>query len=67
MLTGGRKRVLLILVPLAPATLSRLEELAAQVREKAGIDLQPMQLAALLLEKSSAELSAEEARRLLGA
>src|SRR5712692_2179179 len=38
------------LVPLAPCTLKRLEEIAARVREHSGASLEPMQLAALLLE-----------------
>ena len=53
------------LVPLAPRTLARLEELAAQLREQSQVALEPMQLAGLLLEKSTEQLSAEEAERLL--
>ena len=45
------------LVPLAPRTLKRLEELAAKVREHGGVSIEPMQLAALLLEKKTEELS----------
>jgi hypothetical protein len=55
------------LVPLAPRTLARLEELAAQLREHSQVALEPMQLAGLLLEKSTEQVSAEEAQRLLGA
>lgn len=55
------------LVPLAPRTLERLEHLAAGVRERSGVTVQPMQLAALLLEKSAEELSDAEATELLGA
>jgi hypothetical protein len=54
------------LVPLAPRTLARLEELAAQLREKGQVALEPMQLAGLLLEKSTEQVSAEEAESLLG-
>ena len=36
------------LIPLAPATLKRLEEIMATVREHGGVSIQPMQLAALL-------------------
>jgi hypothetical protein len=53
------------LVPLAPRTLARLEALAAQLREQSQVALEPMQLAGLLLEKSTEQLSAEEAERLL--
>ena len=55
------------LVPLAPHTLKRLEHLAAGVRERSGVTVQPMQLAALLLEKSAEELSDAQASELLGA
>lgn len=55
------------LVPLAPSTLERLEQLSAEVREHTGVNVQPMQLAALLLERSAQELSEPEARKLLGA
>src|SRR3990172_440750 len=48
------------LVPLAPRTLERLEELAARVREHGGVSLEPMQLAALLLEKTTQDLSEDE-------
>jgi hypothetical protein len=53
------------LLPLAPATLKRLEELAEKIRTDRGISLEPMQLAALLLEKA-AEISADEAEDLVG-
>src|SRR6266508_6354625 len=46
------------LLPLAPRTLKKLEELSAKVREH-GMNVEPMQLAALLLEKTSEQLSAE--------
>lgn len=48
------------LVPLAPRTLERLERLAAKVRRR-GAKLEPMQLAALLLEKTTEDLSRAEA------
>src|SRR5215813_7675119 len=53
------------LVPLAPQTLKRLEEVAAKVCVHAGVSLQPMQLAALLLEKKTEELSEGEAESLV--
>ena len=53
------------LVPLAPITLERLERISAKVREHGGVSVEPMQLAALLLEKSTADLSEDEAERLV--
>ena len=53
------------LVPLAPRTLKRLEEIAAKVRARAGVSVEPMQLAALLLEKKTEELSEREAASLV--
>jgi hypothetical protein len=53
-------------VPLAPLTLKRLEELTARVREHGGGTVEPMQLAALLLEKTTAQLSEAEAEELVG-
>ena len=40
------------LVPLASQTLERLEELSAKVRRHGGVNVEPMQLAALLLEEN---------------
>src|SRR5271155_2800097 len=53
------------LVPLAPRTLKRLEEIAAKVRERGGANLEPMQLAALLLEKTTERISETEAEGLI--
>jgi hypothetical protein len=53
------------LVPLAPRTLKRLEDIAAKVREHGGVSVGPMQLAALLLEKKTEELSEREAESLV--
>ena len=53
------------LVPLAPRTLERLEVLTARVRKRHGVNVQPMQLAALLLERTAERLSAEEAEELV--
>src|SRR5207247_8573374 len=53
------------LVPLAPITLERLERISARVREHGGASVEPMQLAALLLEKSTADLSEDEAESLV--
>ena len=52
------------LVPLAPDTLERLERLAAAIR-RAGGKLEPMQVAALLLEKTTEDLG--RAEEILGA
>jgi hypothetical protein len=53
------------LVPLAPKTLARLEDITSKVREHGGVNVEPMQLAALLLEKTARQLSEAEAARLL--
>lgn len=53
------------LVPLAPRTLKRLETLSARVREDRGLSVEPMQLAALLIEQTTDQLSTEEASRLV--
>src|SRR5919202_6151276 len=45
------------LVPLAPSTLKRLDELTAKVREHSGVHVEPMQLAALLLERATDRVS----------
>jgi hypothetical protein len=52
------------LLPLAPRTLKRLEEISAKVREH-GMSVEPMQLAALLIEKTAEQLSEEEAEDLV--
>jgi hypothetical protein len=53
------------LVPLAPRTLKRLKEIAAKVRARGGVSVEPMHLAALLLEKEAEELSEGEAESLV--
>ena len=53
------------LVPLAPETLERLEEITSRVREHGAINVEPMQLAALLLEKTARQLSDAEAEKLV--
>ena len=55
------------LVPLAPRTLERLESIAEGVRERSGLNVEPMQLAALLLERTTEQLSEDEANELVGA
>lgn len=46
-------------LPLRPQTLARLERLAARI-QKNGSNVHPMQLAALLLERATEDLSDEE-------
>jgi len=53
------------LLPLAPRTLKRLEALTANVREHGGGNIEPMQLAALLLEKTTEHLSDDEANEIV--
>ena len=55
------------LVPLALRTLRRLEEIAARVRTHAGVSVEPMQLAAILLEKKADELTEHEVESLVEA
>jgi hypothetical protein len=45
------------LIPLTPRTLNRLEEIANKMRANEGVSIEPMQLAALLLEKKAEETS----------
>jgi hypothetical protein len=52
------------LLPLTPKTLKKLEALSAKVREH-GTNVEPMQLAALLLEKTAAQLNEEEVEELV--
>ena len=53
------------LVPFAPRTLRQLEKLSARVRERGGVNIEPMQLAALLLERTTERLSETEAEDLV--
>src|SRR5207249_11006497 len=53
------------LIPVAVRTLERLEKLTARVREHAGMNIEPMQLAALLLKKTTEQLSKDDAEKLL--
>ena len=50
------------LVPLAPRTLERLEAMTAAVRQHEGVTVEPMQLAALLLEKTTEQLSEDQVK-----
>jgi hypothetical protein len=53
------------LLPLAPRTLKKLEEIAAKVRDHGGVSLEPMQLAALLIEQTAERISQDEAEELV--
>lgn len=53
------------LVPLTPRTLERLEMIAAKVRKREGVTIEPMQLAALLLEKTTEQISETDATDLV--
>jgi hypothetical protein len=53
------------LVRLAARTLERLEAITAKVREHDGMNVEPMQFAALLLEKTTEQISEEEAKDLV--
>jgi len=52
------------LVPLAPGTLKRLEAITEGVRTRSGVNIEPMQLAGLLLERTTAQLSEDEVNEL---
>ena len=52
------------LLPLAPRTLKKLEDISASVRKR-GISIEPMQLAALLIEKTAEQLVEQEAEDLV--
>jgi hypothetical protein len=52
------------LLPLAPKTLKKLEKVSAKVREH-GVNVEPMQLAALLIERTAEQLSEEDAEDLV--
>lgn len=53
------------LLPLAPATLRRLEDLADKIRADRGISIEPMQLAAVLLEQAAERIGAGEVENLV--
>jgi len=54
------------LVPLAPRTLKRLEAITRGVKARRGLNVEPMQLAALLLEKTTEQLNEDEVADLVG-
>ena len=53
------------LVPIAPHTLKRLERMAKRLHEYTGTRVEPMQLAAILLETTTESLAAEDAEKLV--
>lgn len=53
------------LVAFAPRTLRRLSHLAERMRVRGGVRMAPMQLAALLLEKTTERLSEQDAEGLI--
>ena len=53
------------LVPLTPKTLGRLEEITAKVCKQGGVNVEPMQLAAILLEKTTEDLNEERVKKLV--
>ena len=55
------------LVPLAPRTLKRLEAITEGVRARSGVSVEPRQLAALLLEKTTEQLNEDEVKDLVTA
>ena len=48
------------LLPLTSETLTRIEVLAAKVRNRSGVGIEPMQLAALLLERIANSIEADD-------
>ncbi len=53
------------LVPLAPRTLKRLEAITERLRAGSGVSVEPMQLAALLLERTAEQLNDDEVKELV--
>jgi len=53
------------LVPVAPRTLERLQRIAKRLKEETGVRVEPMQLAAILLETTADQIEAEDLDRLV--
>jgi hypothetical protein len=53
------------LVPIAPHTLERLQGIARRLHEQTGVRVEPMQLAAILLETTADQIDTEELDRLV--
>ncbi|MDI7269008.1 MAG: hypothetical protein QME96_13550 [Myxococcota bacterium] len=54
------------LVPPAAGTLEKLEESAALIRARTGTSIEPMQIAALLLERAAERLDEDDVAQLTG-
>jgi hypothetical protein len=48
------------LLPLTPKTLTRIEDLAAKLRSKSGVGIEPMQLAGILLERIASAIDDDD-------
>ena len=55
------------LVPIAPRTLKRLERIAKRLQKATGTRVEPMQLAALLVESASENIGPEDVAKLVTA
>lgn len=53
------------LIPLAPRTLARLEDLTAAIRTHGGVNVEPMQVAGLLLERMTEEMNGADLEQFL--
>jgi len=53
------------LVPLAPRTIKRLEAMTEGVKARSGVSVEPMQLAALLLEKTTEQINEDDVKDLV--
>ena len=53
------------LVPVAPRTLERLQRIAKRLHEETGVRVEPMQLAAILLETTADQVEVEDLERLV--
>jgi hypothetical protein len=53
------------LVPVAPRTLERLQRIAKRLQEETGVRVEPMQLAAILLETTADQIQAADLDRLV--
>jgi hypothetical protein len=49
----------------APRTLERLQRIAGRLNEETGVRVEPMQLAAILLETTADQIEAEDLERLV--
>ena len=55
------------LVPIVPRTLERLQGIAKRLHDETGIRVEPMQLAAILLETTADQIDAEDLDKLVTA